>query len=223
MFGGPAASEGAQRSDVGGVVLAAGLSQRFGGNKLLAPFDGKPIVYRAVAAALRSRLAAVAVVLGYEQELVRAALAELARHPRLAIVINDHYRLGQSTSVRAGLAEIEKNCLAAMFIPADQPGLTAATIERLIGEFEKSERSICYPVFRGRRCSPVVFAAAHFPSIHKLEGDIGARDIIRRHPEGVHEVDFDDERPLLDVDSPQDAAALASMMDSASDGDRTSS
>ena len=224
MLGGhPALEKEMRSSEVGGVVLAAGLSQRFGRNKLLAEFGGRPMISWTVAAALASRLAPVVVVLGYEQPLVKAALAEFAFDPRLIFAINDDYRLGQSASVKAGLASLPAHCAAAMFVPADQPRLTPAVIDRLIEEFEKGQASICYPTFAGRRCSPVLFAAAHFPSILRLQGDVGARGVIKAHPECVAEVAFAQEGPLLDVDNPEDALALASMTERPGQRVRTAS
>ena len=112
-----------RQSGVGGIVLAAGLSRRFGGNKLLTPFGGKPLVRWVVEAALSSELTTVVVVLGHEHQNVRAALADLEAPSRLTFVYNDRYEQGQSSSVVAGLSAIEALVEAAMFIPADQPRL----------------------------------------------------------------------------------------------------
>lgn len=189
--------------------MAAGLSRRFGSNKLLVEFRGKPLIHWSVAAALASRLDVVAVVLGNEHELAKAALADLSCTSRLAFVINNDFERGQSTSIVAGVAAVKSRCAAAMFIPADQPWLDAPTIDRLIEKFESGTRDICQPTCLGRRRSPVIFGASHFPELQRLEGDVGGRGIIDANPDRIAEVAFDCELPFLDVDYASDIDALA--------------
>jgi probable selenium-dependent hydroxylase accessory protein YqeC len=197
-----------RRSRVGGVVLAAGLSQRFGANKLLAWFMGKPLVHWTVESALRSRLSPVVVVLGHEPERVRAALSNLAADSRLVFVHNDQYARGQSSSVITGLAAIETAVDAAMFLPADQPLLDCTIIDRLIAAFEQDGRDICHPIVAGRRRGPAIFGARHFAALRRLQGDIGGRSIIDANPDAVAAVSFSDETPFRDIDCPGDLAAL---------------
>lgn len=45
-------------ASTGCVLMASGLSTRFGSNKLLAPFDGQPLLYRAFAATDTPQLSA---------------------------------------------------------------------------------------------------------------------------------------------------------------------
>jgi len=197
------------RSTVGGVVLAAGLSRRFAGNKLLAPFMGKPVVRRTVEAALDSRLAMIVVVLGHEHASVRAALADLPVSPRFVFVHNDRYRDGQSSSVIAGLAAIAPSLDAAMFLPADQPWLDCTVIDRLIAAFEQSGSDICHPAVAGRRFSPAIFGRRYFPALRQLQGDVGGRSVIEANSGSVTAVSFPDETPFCDVDRPEDLAALS--------------
>ena len=196
------------RSTVGGVVLAAGLSRRFAGNKLLAPFMGKPLVRWTVEAALDSRLAMIVVVLGYDHDNVRAALADLPASPRLVFVRNEHYQDGQSSSVIAGLTAIAPSLDAAMFLPADQPRLDCSIVDRLIAEFEQSGSDICHPAVAGRRFSPAIFGRRHFPALRQLQGDVGGRSVIEANSGSATALSFPDETPFRDVDFPNDLAAL---------------
>lgn len=209
------ASSGERRliSGVGGIILAAGLSRRYGANKLLAPLMGRPLIHWGVTAALASRVDVVAVVTGHERDLVRAALTGPSSDSRLIFVDNHDYEQGQSTSVIAGLAAIAATCAAAIFIPADQPGLDASIIDRLIAEFELGLHDICLPTFRGQRRSPVLFGAMHFSNLCRLKGDLGGRSVIDANLDRVAEVDFDREMPFMDVDRPDDIAALSSMQE----------
>lgn len=200
----------APRSRVAAVVLAAGLSRRFGANKLLAQFDGKPLVRRAIDAALGSRLRSIVVVLGHQRDCVRQALADIEFDPRLTFVENPAYDRGQSGSVIAGLAAIPADAVGAMFLMGDQPLLQATVIDRLISEFEASGRDICCPSVAGRRRNPVIFGSRFFSRLRCLVGDTGGRDLIDANPDSVMSVAFTDEAAFQDVDSPDDLASLAS-------------
>ncbi len=203
----PASS--APRSAVAGVILAAGRSRRFGENKLLAPFKGKPLLRWVVEAALRSRLASLLVVLGHEHARVREALIDLDEEPRLSFVVNECYGRGQSTSVVAGLAAVSPASAGAMFFVGDQPLLDSSVIDRLIAAFEASDGGICYPTCDGRRGNPVIFGCRFFAELQRLSGDRGGGVVIETHPEATVPVDFSDPMPFRDIDSRSDLDLFA--------------
>ncbi len=193
---------------VAGIILAAGLSKRFAGNKLLAPVRGKAMIRWTVEAALASRLGRVVIVLGHERAQVGAALGDLFAGRRLEEVVNHDYRDGQSSSVIAGLEAVRGEHRAAMFLLGDQPLVEAATIDTLIAAFEKSASDICYPCHGGRRRNPVIFAEPFFPAILALTGDTGPRALIDANPHAVTAVEFAASAQFEDVDSPGDLKSL---------------
>lgn len=191
---------------VAGIVLAAGMSRRFGAaNKLLADFRGRPVIAHVAGAALASRLGEVVVVLGHEKEALRAVLGD---DPRLRFIENAEYAAGQSASVRAGLRALGPGTPAAMFLMGDQPLLGREIIDRLIDAFQVSGKGICHPVQGGRRRNPVIFAARHFPAMLKISGDTGARGLIEANPADVHACAIEDAAAFRDIDRDTDVAAL---------------
>jgi probable selenium-dependent hydroxylase accessory protein YqeC len=199
---------GIPRSAVVGVVLAAGSSRRFGENKLLAPFRGKPLLCWVIEAALRSRLAALIVVLGHEHERVRRALADF-KGDRLTFAINESHQGGQSTSVIAGLAAVPPASAGAMFLVADQPLLDHDVIDRLIAAFEASAGGICHPFCEGRRGNPVIFGARFFPELRQLSGDRGGAAVIEAHRDAAIPVLFSDATSFRDIDYRSDLDLLS--------------
>ncbi len=187
---------------VSGVVLAAGPSSRFAGegSKLLLSIDGEPLVRRVVRRALASRLAEVVVVVGCGAREVSQALAGLA----IRTVENPGYAAGQSSSVRAGLGAVAQGSAAAMFIPADQPGLATRDIDLLIAAFERSGNTVAVPHFRGRRGAPVIFAREHFPGLEALRGDSGGRQLLASLEGEVLEVELAGSEALQDIDTEAD-------------------
>jgi probable selenium-dependent hydroxylase accessory protein YqeC len=190
--------------------MAAGSSQRFNGNKLLEPFRGKPLLRWVVGAALRSRLVAVNVTLGHEQDRIRHALADLAGDKRLIFMTNERHANGQSESIIAGLAAVPADSAGAMFLVGDQPLLDAGTIDRLIAAFEASPAGICYPWCEGQRRNPVIFPRRFFADLRRLRGDVGGSVVIAAHPEAAVPVAFDDPKPFRDVDRRADIDLLLS-------------
>jgi molybdenum cofactor cytidylyltransferase len=188
------------------VVLAAGGSRRFGGPvaKQLVAIDGEPAVRRAARRALESGLERVVVVTGHAAAAVRGAVADLAVDP----VHNPLWREGQSGSVRAGLAAVGEGAAAVVFVPCDQPFLTAELIDRLIARHAAEGAAVVTPVCRGRRGAPVLIDRALFSAVAALSGDVGARQLFGRH--AVAEVEIADEMPLLDFDSRRDLERLLS-------------
>lgn len=197
-----------RRASIAGVVLAAGMSTRFGANKLLSPLDGKPLLGWVLEAALASRLKRIVVVLGHQAERVRTELADLLDDGRAEAIINPRFAEGQSTSVVAGLEAVRGEFTAAMFLMGDQPLLDAGIIDRLIDAHGDGAMDICLPAVKGRRRNPVIFSRRFFPDILALSGDTGARAIIEAHGDAIARVAFEDERAFRDVDREDDMRAL---------------
>src|SRR5512139_2294808 len=87
---------------VAGIVLAAGGSTRMGRNKLLLDAAGEPLVRRVTRQALDAGLAPVIVVVGFEEPLVRQALAGLP----CEFVPNPDFAAGINGSVQRGIARV---------------------------------------------------------------------------------------------------------------------
>lgn len=191
---------------VAGVVLAAGASRRFGTQKLLASFAGKPLVRWAVERVLASPVTTTLVVLGRDAPAVEAALGGLP----VWCVVNDRYEEGMSTSVHAAVRALSSDPVqAAVFALGDQPRVPTRAIERLVAAFRATGASIVVPVYvGGERGHPVLFAAHLFPELLAVRGDEGGRSVIARDPTRVTAVPFD-VPPPGDVDTPEDLAAAA--------------
>jgi len=187
------------------VVLAAGASRRMGvENKLLAEVGGVAMVRHVVTAALASKLSAVVVVTGFEGGRIRAALTELD----LRFVDNPDYADGLSTSLRAGVGAARDDCTGAVILLGDMPRISPAIIDRLVESFRAGEgRSICVPVYDGRRGNPVLWPERFFSDLGAITGDRGGRDLLARLSDHVDPVDVDSPDIFSDVDTPDDLAS----------------
>ncbi len=167
------------------IYLASGSSRRFGGNKLLCPFAGKPL-YRwgldvlACVAAERNDCDLTVVSRYPEIRDAAAALgAQTADCPES--------ELGVSYTIKAGLRALQGAVEASLapedfllFVVADQPKLTAASVERLLACARDGAE--CAALCHGDRLgNPVLFGAHLAPELLALEGDTGGKAVLRRH------------------------------------------
>lgn len=190
-------------SNVHGVVLAAGLSERFGDRqKLLEPLEGEPLIRRALRPFLRVELGEVFVVVGHRSGAVASALDGLA----VRVVENPDYEVGQSRSVRAGVCSAEEAAASGVLIGlGDMPWVRAETLARILDTYRFTDARIVVPVHGGRRGNPVLFDRSYFDSLKNLEGDRGGRAVLREEP--LERVDVSDPGIHRDVDRPGDLEA----------------
>jgi molybdenum cofactor cytidylyltransferase len=183
------------------VVLAAGHSRRMGTpNKLLLPVRGEAMVRHAVHAARAAGCAEVIVVLGHEAAAVRAALDGLV----VRCVVNDAHADGLGSSVRCGDAAAAPDA-ALLCLLGDMPDVQAGTLRALITALaETPGTQACRPVHGGQPGNPVLWAPAQRPRLATLQGDEGARALLKTLGGGLLHVPVDDPGVLLDLDTPQD-------------------
>ncbi|MBX6364153.1 MAG: nucleotidyltransferase family protein [Gemmatimonadetes bacterium] len=198
-----AATPGTGRSAVSAVLLAAGASRRFGGQKLLAPLRGVPLVRIAAENLLASPIHELIVVIGREAAAMRAALEGLP----VRFAPNPRWAAGISGSVRAGVRAVAADADAALVALADQPSVGPDIVARLIGAYRAGSAPIVAPVYAGVRGNPVVFDRSVFPELLRLRGDVGARRLLAANPERIEVVAFDIPAPP-DVDTPTEYARL---------------
>jgi molybdenum cofactor cytidylyltransferase len=175
-------------------------------NKLLVDLDGEPLIARTVDAALASRAANVVVVTGYQAARVRAALAGRD----IAFAHNRYYARGLSSSLRRGLAALDAAIEGALICLGDMPWVSASDLDALIAAFARADRPICVPVRGRRRGNPVLWPARHFAALRALQGDVGARGLLRRHAREALRVSRPDAGVTSDVDLPADLVAFVS-------------
>ncbi len=192
------------QSGMAGIVLAAGESRRMGGGKQLLPVEGGTLLGRVLEACLTSGLDEVVLVLGHRADRVRASLGDLLTHPKLRIVVNPGYRDGMSTSLATGLRAVEERFDRIMVILGDMPHVSTETVDRLRRAVSASGRPLGAVTFHGRRSHPVVIGREHYGAIRNQEGDRGARDLFRDHPEAVCLVEAEAAYEPSDIDTRAD-------------------
>ena len=196
-------SEAPRRNDaLFAVVLAAGASTRFGSPKQLVRIAGRPLLHTAVTRASEVVGSALIVVLGSGA----AELAGLLRHSPGSIVVNQDWREGLASSIRAGIARLPLTCAGALLTLADQPAVSADDLRRLAGTWRKQPQYVAAALYSGTTGVPAIFPRSMFPELAQLRGDQGARAILRRNSDRLVRVPM--ASAAIDVDTPEDLLAI---------------
>lgn len=197
------------------VLLAAGSASRMGpaaGHKLLADFDGEPLVRRVAGRAKASAAREIVVVTGHRAADIGAALAGLD----LRLAHNGDYQSGMASSLKTGLSALEPDHGGVMILLGDMPGLTTADLDRLISAFVSAGgASIVRACDGAMRGNPVILPRALAPELMKLDGDAGARVLIEASGYPIIDVDIG-AAARLDVDTPEAVRAAGGVIEARS-------
>ncbi|MEP6968557.1 MAG: NTP transferase domain-containing protein [Pseudomonadota bacterium] len=184
------------------VVLAGGAGSRFGGAKLAAPWRGGVLIDGALAAAFAAPVRSVVLVTGADPGVARAARAYAAKagqSHRLRLVHAKDHAEGMAATLRAGIAALPAETAGAYVFLGDMPLIPRAVLPALAGALANGARAVA-PVFENRRGHPVLFGRALFAALVALQGDEGARMVLRGLGSGLALVEARDRGVLFDVD-----------------------
>ncbi len=172
---------------VSAILLAAGESKRMGKPKLLLPLGSSTILGHTIDNLLSSGVDEVIIVLGAEAEEMKRAIAGKP----VKVVFNPDYRRGMSTSLIAGLKQVSNQAQRVMVALCDQPLIEKITYNKLINESLNSNKGITVPLYKAKRGNPIIFTINYKDELLGLKGDVGGREIVRRHPDDILEVAVD--------------------------------
>ena len=190
---------------VAAVVLAAGAGSRFGGGKLLAPIEGRPVLQHVLDRVAEARLDEVIVVLGDDADEVEQAI-DWRRERR---VRNPDPGRGLSSSVRIGIEALDGKVERALIVLGDQPKVSGEAIRALIEAPPDAARPVVVPVYPGHGGrNPVLLGRDAFGLVAETTGDRGLGPLIAAHPELVREVPVDVPDGNPDIDTRADLVAV---------------
>jgi putative nucleotidyltransferase with HDIG domain len=120
---------------------------------------------------------------------------------------NAEFASGMYSSVKTGVASLNRTSRAFFMLPVDIPLVRPWTLGTLLSRFDRGDRSIVYPEFRKRRGHPPLIGACHVAHIIRYSGEGGLKAALSAHEQSACSVQVADEHVLLDADTP-DAYAL---------------
>jgi len=178
---------------IAGVVLAAGLSTRLGRPKQTIEIDGETLVQRAVRTAAEAGLSPVIAV------ILDASLIDSLQKLGAAVLLNRRTYEGLSSSIAVGVGAVKaQGADGVVLMACDQPSLTADHVRALCA----NPQSVCGSGYAGKVGIPAYFPASTFDSLLALQGDTGARELLR----DARSVPAED--LSFDIDTEEDIARL---------------
>lgn len=170
------------------VLLAAGTSSRMPGqNKLLLPLGGEPVIVQTLRRIFAGPCRDIVIVTGHDSDAIREVIDPVIEKDtppdtRVIAVHNKRYLEGQGTSVARGITFLGEASIAGFCVPGDQPLISPGAMRTLA---EKATyNAILVPCREdGSRASPVLFGKKYYDELAALEGDVGGRQVMWKHPE----------------------------------------
>ncbi len=172
-----------------------------GRTKQLLPLGDKPAVRHCLDSLMEAGVREIVVV-------INACGNGLAGHLRglpVAVAVNENADSDMAESVRTGIKRLRKSSSAVLICLSDHPLVAPETIETIAYEHQTSPNAIIIPEYHGRRGHPSLFPRRILDTIFS---GITLRDIVRKDPNRVRLVPVQDEGVVLDMDTPEDYAAI---------------
>lgn len=191
---------------LGAIILAAGESSRnSGGNKLLMPLEGLPIIERVYKTALSVKFEPIVIVTGFEADDIRSAMAGSGA----SLKYNKNWAGGMASSLALGARDLPENIGGFAVLLGDMPLISQPILATLMAHFIALKcDSIVYPVYEGEQGHPVFFPAGLLNEFRKLKGDAGAKTLLKKHADQCHEVDLETDAVIIDCDTADDYLAI---------------
>jgi molybdenum cofactor cytidylyltransferase len=195
-----------------GVILSAGASSRMGTDKALLPWPpaatGETLLSAAIAA-LKPFADSIVVVAGKNAD----DIAPIVAANGASMVLNPAPERGQFSSFQIGLRQaLALGCDAAMITLVDCPPLSKTSMEKLIESFDQALANGSWgvqPEHNGKRGHPLFASRKLIDAFLAAPLTSNAREVKRTHSEMIKSVPVPDPLVSVDVNTPEEYAALA--------------
>ena len=178
---------------ISAIIMASGLSERYGRNKLMEKLDGREIILHTAGSLTAAGLAPLAVTRSAE---VKA----LMDREGIACILHDGPK--KSDTMHAGIRNVSPDAAGYLFIPGDQPLVRPASVQRLADQFLRRPQRAVRLGYGDTPGSPVVFPAFCRDRLLAYEGERGGMEVIRRERIPCDTVQAEYAWELWDVDTP---------------------
>ncbi len=160
------------------ILLAAGQSKRLKGeNKLIKKFKKKPLIQHSLLALAKSKVKKIVIVLGYQDKKIKKVIK---KNKKNIFVINKKFKLGMSSSIKAGLRKITKNNKGFIIVQSDMPFIKTSDINKIHSSILKKKHLVHALKFKNKVGNPIGFDISVLSKFRKIKGDVGAKFMVKR-------------------------------------------
>ena len=144
-------------------------------------------------------------ITGYQSELIAKSITGMG----VSIVNNDQWREGMGTGIAAGIKQLLLSDVDSVILAvSDQPYISSDLFRTMIGWKDQSGKGIVACTYAGTLGTPVLFTKEYFNRLQLLNGNQGAKHIVKNNLPDVCPVEF--EKGDVDIDTKQDYEKLIS-------------
>lgn len=188
---------------ISAVLLAAGGSRRLGRPKQLLLYRNDFLINYIIAQIKNGGLLNILVILGNQFEQIKSVITS----NDVKIIYNPLWEQGVSTSIKAGIKNVDSNDSSVIFFVVDQPYLEPEIIKKIVKKSENSDKLIIAAEVEGNLVHPVLFRKELFPKLSILQGDVGGKALMRDRSI-VDTVIWENRKLVEDIDSEEDYKSL---------------
>jgi molybdenum cofactor cytidylyltransferase len=187
-------------ADTSAILLAAGESKRMGTMKALLPWQGVTLIEYQIDSLLSAGVDEICLVVGHRYKEISAPIKSRSG---IKLVVNENYMEGKTTSIKAGLNQINPNTDTVMILSVDQPR-PRDIISTILNAHKSVNKLITYPTYKNKGGHPVIFDGKLLPELNNInETNQGLREITRRYANMTQLVKFDNIIVTIDLNSPE--------------------
>jgi len=205
--------------DIAAAVLAAGSATRMGRDKALLDLAGEALVRRSVTTVAASGIGEIMVVVNPNNQ---ASIAHTIRDLPVRVVCNARHSHGMGTSIATAAAVMASDSTAAalLLLLVDQPLIDTSMLAVIMDAWDDARPDFVASAYGEVTTTPVLFDRSLLPELRTLDGDAGARAILRSHAANGRILEFPPWRGA-DIDAADDYAAVWEILQRGARGDPT--
>jgi molybdenum cofactor cytidylyltransferase len=186
------------------IILAAGSASRFGRAKQLFRFGNKTLIQHEIDEAIAANSGVVIVVTGAHADEVSKNINQ-----EVQIIFNEQWKEGMASGIAAGVNKsiaLNNHVNKIIIAVCDQPFISADLFKQLVAKQHETGRPIIACAYADTLGTPVLFTQKYFHALMVLQGDEGAKKILKSNPEDVATISFP--RGNIDIDTIEDYKKL---------------
>jgi len=192
-------------NNTGIIILAAGNSIRFGKIKQLLHFNGKTLLQHAIDEATEAGADPIVVIVGADAHVVSASID----NTKVETVLNNRWQEGMASGIVAGVGKVSSlrsNVDKVILTVCDQPFITSALFEQLYQTQSNTEKGIVACTYADTIGTPALFTQKYFDHLLSLQGDEGAKKLLKTYSTDVATIEFP--KGSVDIDTEADYQRL---------------
>lgn len=199
-----------KKQRIAGVILAAGSSRRMGEPKALLKI-GPSIFLEAIFKHMEeAKIDPLITVLGNDFHDVYQAISNKRN---ILFLHNKSPEKGQLYSFQFALKHVPVDVLGCLMVLVDHPMVTFPTYLSLMNAGQRMPDKIIVPVYEGKRGHPVFWGRKFFKDLSTAPLSQGARFVLQKNIESLHELEVDDDGIIADIDTPDEYNSFLKRLD----------